>query len=105
MAVPREAPENIPGVTDTPSPRPTYRNGAGSSALIAGIVALVCAFVPFVGDIVAVPTGILAVVCGWVGIGRDEDGTATNGREAMIGAALGGAALFVVFVSFAATTL
>ena len=71
--------------------------------MIAGIIALLCAFVPFVGDFVAVPAGIAAVVFGWVGVGRDEKGIATNGREAMVGAALGGAALFVVFVAYAAT--
>lgn len=85
------------------STRPLFRNGAGSAALILGIIALVCAFVPFIGDFVAIPTGVAAVVCGWVGVGRDEQGHATNGREAMIGAALGGAAMFVVFVAYAAT--
>nr|WP_314142806.1 hypothetical protein [uncultured Rhodococcus sp.] len=81
------------------STRPLYRNGAGSAALIAGIVALICAFVPFIGDFVAAPVGVFAVVCGWVGVSRSEDGTATNGRDAVIGAALGGAALFVVFLA------
>jgi hypothetical protein len=93
------------GMAEEHSTRPLFRNGAGSAALILGIIALVCAFVPFIGDFVAIPTGVAAVVCGWVGVGRDEQGHATNGREAMIGAALGGAAMFVVFVAYAATVV
>ncbi|MGA9873770.1 MAG: hypothetical protein WBQ44_21830 [Rhodococcus sp. (in: high G+C Gram-positive bacteria)] len=80
-----------------------YRNGAGNVALIAGIIALVCAFVPFVGDFVAVPAGVVAVMCGWVGVGYVDDGTASNGREAVFGAIMGGAALFFVFLVFAAS--
>lgn len=80
-----------------------YRDGAGTVALIAGIAAIVCAFVPFIGDFVAVPTGVVAVVSGWIGLNRSVDGSATNGREAILGAALGGAALFVVFLMFAAS--
>lgn len=83
--------------------RPLFRNGAGSAALILGITALVCAFVPFIGDFVSVPTGVAAVACGWVGVGRDANGMATNVRVATIGAALGGAAMFVVLVAYAAT--
>jgi hypothetical protein len=82
---------------------PLYRNGVGSAALIAGIVAIVCAFVPFIGDFIAVPIGIVAVACGWVGVSRVDAGNATNYREAVIGAALGGLSLFVVFMGFAAT--
>ncbi|MCC8929958.1 hypothetical protein C5142_16795 [Rhodococcus sp. BGS-1C] len=86
-----------------PSTRSMYRDGVGSLALIAGIVAVVCAFVPFIGDFIAIPAGVVAVACGWVGLNRAVDGTATNGREAMLGAALGGVALFVVFLVFAAS--
>ena len=89
-------------MAETPPGRPVYRNGAGNTAVVAGVVALVCAFIPLIGDWVAVPVGVLAVICGWIGVGRDEDGIATNGRDAMIGAALGGAALFVVSLTFAA---
>lgn len=82
---------------------PLYRNGAGSAALITGIIAIVCAFVPFIGDFVAIPFGIAAVVCGWIGVSRVDDEIATNYRESVIGASLGGAALFFVFLGFAAT--
>ncbi|OWY82295.1 hypothetical protein [Rhodococcus sp. BUPNP1] len=84
-----------------PAP-PVLRNGAGNAALIAGIVALVFAFVPVIGDFVAIPVGLVAVVCGWIGLERADKGTATNHREALSGACLGAAALFAVFVVFAA---
>lgn len=87
------------------APQSMFRDGAGSLALIAGIVAVISAFVPFIGDFVAVPTGVIAVISGWIGLGRAVDGTASNGREAVIGAALGGAGLFVVFLTFAATAV
>lgn len=80
-----------------------YRDGVGNVALTAGIVSVICAFVPFIGDFIAVPVALAAVVCGWVGLNRAIDGDATNGREAVLGAALGGAALFVVFLVFAAS--
>ncbi|RRQ29184.1 hypothetical protein DK926_04690 [Rhodococcus sp. Eu-32] len=84
---------------------PLYRNGVGSAALVAGIVAIVCAFVPFIGDFISVPIGVVAVVCGWIGVSRVDAGDATNFREAVIGAALGGTSLFVVFMGFAATLM
>lgn len=90
-------------MAEEPSTRSPYRNGVGNVAFVAGIVALACAFVPFVGDFVAVPAGVVAVVCGWIGLGRVDKGTATNHRDAVLGAALGGAALFVVSLMFAAT--
>lgn len=86
-----------------PPPRSSDRNGAGGIALGTGIAAAVAAFVPFVGDFVSVPLALVAVVCGWTGVGRAEDGEATNGRHAFIGAGLGLLALVVVFIGFAAT--
>lgn len=80
-----------------------FRNGAGSTALVAGIIAVVFALVPFVGDVVTIPAGLVAVVCGWIGVDRVEKGVASNQRDAVIGAGLGMAALFVVFLMFAAS--
>ncbi|WP_241386713.1 hypothetical protein [Rhodococcus sp. CH91] len=90
-------------MTDDHLTRPPYRNGVGSAALIAGIAAALFAFVPFVGDIVTIPAGVVAVVCGWIGLERVDKGTASNQRDAVIGGGLGVAALFVVFIVFAAT--
>ncbi|WP_407444333.1 hypothetical protein [Rhodococcus sp. (in: high G+C Gram-positive bacteria)] len=79
------------------------RNGLGNTALIAGIVAALTAFVPIVGDFVSIPAGLLAVVCGWIGLVRIEKGLATNYVETVVGTVLGTGALFVVFIVFAAT--
>lgn len=84
-------------------PRSRYCNGAGTLSLVAGIVAAVFAFVPLVGDLVTIPAALIAVGCGWVGAGRADAGLATNHRQALGGAALGVAALFAVFLVFAAT--
>lgn len=79
------------------------RNGLGSIALVAGIVAALTAFVPIVGDFVSIPAGLLAVVCGWIGLLRIEKGLATNYVETVVGTVLGTGALFVVFIIYAAT--
>ncbi|MFI8569055.1 hypothetical protein ACIGGF_21115 [Rhodococcus sp. NPDC078407] len=85
--------------------RPFFRDGAGNLALVAGIVAVFCAFVPFIGDFITIPTGLVAVISGWIGHGRAVDGDASNGRDAVIGAALGGVGLFIVFFTFAASSM
>lgn len=85
------------------APRPRHRNDAGTTALIAGITAVVFAFVPFVGELVTIPAALVAVGFGWVGAGRADAGLATNHRQALCGAALGVTALFVVFLVFVAT--
>ncbi|MBY4131365.1 hypothetical protein HQO83_23510 [Rhodococcus fascians] len=82
-----------------------FRDGAGNLALVAGIVAVICAFVPFIGDFVTIPAGVVAVVSGWIGLGRSVEGDASNGRDAVIGAALGAVGLFVVFLTFAASSM
>ncbi len=50
-----------------------------------GLVALVCAFVPLVGDFVAVRAGLIAVGFGWIGDGRVDQSAATNHRDAVLG--------------------
>ncbi|MEU5842274.1 hypothetical protein [Rhodococcus sp. NPDC047139] len=91
-------------MTDEHAAGSPYRNGVGSTALVAGIAAAVFAFVPFIGDFVTVPAGLIAVVCGWIGLNRVDKGIASNQRDAVIGGGLGLAALFVVFLVFAATS-
>jgi len=90
-------------MTDDDMTGAPYRNGVGSASLIAGIAAAVFAFVPFVGDFVTIPAGVIAVVCGWIGLNRVDNGAASNPRDAVIGAGLGVAALFVTFIVYAAT--
>ncbi|MBA0050134.1 hypothetical protein E0L36_04230 [Streptomyces sp. AJS327] len=79
------------------------RDGAGDTALTMGVVALVCAFVPVIGDYVAALTGLLAVVLGVVGIRRSERGAATNFGASFAGAVLGALAILVVALMFAVT--
>ncbi|MBS9373989.1 hypothetical protein [Rhodococcus sp. B50] len=90
-------------MTDDDMTGAPYRNGVGSTSLIAGIAAAVFAFVPFIGDFITIPAGVIAVVCGWIGLNRVDKGVASNPRDAVIGAGLGVAALFVVFIVYAAT--
>lgn len=80
------------------------RNGPGSAALVLGIVAFVFALVPIVGDFVSVPTAVLAVVFGVVGLLRAERGVATNGGAALAGAVLGFVSGFITLLVVAATS-
>lgn len=82
--------------------RPPERNGAGDAAFTLGLLAVVFAFVPIVGDFVALPSALGAVVLGTVGIGRAEQGLATNPNKAMVGVLLGVFSAFVIFLTFAA---
>lgn len=54
-----------------------------------GVVALLFTFVPVVGEFVAAPAALLAVVLGLVGLGRVWRGAATNAAEAVTGSLLG----------------
>jgi hypothetical protein len=80
------------------------RNSLGSAALVLGIVALVFALVPIVGDFVSVPAAVLAVVLGVVGLLRAEKGVATNGGAALAGVVLGFVAGFITLLVVAATS-
>ena len=85
-------------------PEPVPRNGAGSLALLMGMVAVVFAFVPIVGEFVAVPASLMAVAFGLVGLGRVDKGIATNGRQALTGSILGIISGFIFFLIFAASS-
>jgi hypothetical protein len=79
------------------------RNGLGSAALVLGLVALPFVFVPIIGEFVAAPAALLAIVLGLVGLGRVDRGIATNGGEALAGSILGLVSAFVMFLIIAAT--
>ncbi|MPZ62531.1 MAG: hypothetical protein GEU93_14820 [Propionibacteriales bacterium] len=87
---------------EAPSQSPP-RDGLGNAALVVGLVALVFAFVPIVGEFVAAPSAVLAIVLGVIGLVRAERGHATNGGTALAGIILGVVAGFVVFLVMAAT--
>lgn len=80
-------------------PRP---RGLGGPALFTGVLAMVFAFVPFVGEYVAAPAAVVAIVLGLIGFDRAEKGLTDDGGRALAGAVLGLlAALVVVFVLLA----
>lgn len=87
------------------SPTRPRSTSAGDYALTFGIAALVCAFIPIIGDFLAVPTGALALVFGSVGIWRHDSGHAPRVAAAAIGTILGAIALFVVSLMLIVTHL
>lgn len=80
-----------------------YRNGAGITSLVAGIVAALACLVPFIGGAITIAAAVVALVSGWIGLKRVEHGEASNSRDAVVGTSLALGALFVAFVIFAAT--
>ena len=81
----------------------SYRNVAGTTSLVAGVVAALASLVPFVGGVITIAAAMVALACGWIGLKRVDKGESPNQRDAIIGTGLGLAALFVAFVIFAAT--
>ncbi|WP_109471923.1 hypothetical protein [Ornithinimicrobium cavernae] len=79
------------------------RNGAGDAALTAGVLAVLCAVVPIIGDYLALPVAALAVVLGSIGFVRADRGTATNPWKALTGGLLGVLAVFIVLIAQAAS--
>ncbi|SFC41432.1 hypothetical protein [Streptomyces aidingensis] len=79
------------------------RNGPGDASLPMGIIALVASVVPVVGDFVAAPAGLLAVILGAVGVRHSERGVATNFAASLIGATLGALALLIAVLLAAVT--
>lgn len=80
------------------------RNGAGEFSLVMGIVAAAFSFFPIIGEFVAAPASVLAVVSGSIGIRRVEGGLATNPGVAWLGVGLGIAAGFMTLLVFVATS-
>ncbi|HEX6339372.1 MAG TPA: hypothetical protein VFZ85_20635 [Jiangellaceae bacterium] len=85
-------------------PTPLPRNGAGSLAVVMGMCAVVFAFIPGVGEFVAVPASLMAIGLGLVGLWRVDKGIATNGGQAFAGSVLGIISGFIFFLVFAATS-
>jgi hypothetical protein len=83
---------------------PADPNTPGELSLPLGIVALLCSFVPVLGEFLATPTGLAAIVLGVVGVLRNERGSATNYGQSLAGATLGILALLIVLFMTAVTT-
>lgn len=80
----------------------THRSGG--YALAFGLLAIACALIPVIGDLVAVPIAVVAVVCGVVGVGHYDAGRAPRMLPALAGAILGAVALLLVVVGLIATS-
>ena len=79
------------------------RRSPGDLSLTLGLIALLCALIPVIGDVLAVPPGIAAVVLGYLGVSRHDRGLEHRALPAYTGAGLGTLALFIVAVSLIAT--
>lgn len=69
-----------------------------------GIVAFAFSFLPIVGEFVAAPAAVLAVIFGFVAIIRVERGQATNPARAWCGIGLGATGGAITLLVFAATS-
>ena len=75
----------------------------GDWALSLGVAGLVSAFVPVVGDFVAAPAAVLAIILGLIGVRRYETRQAARVAPAVGGAVLGAAAIMVAVIVLIAT--
>ncbi|MDJ1371817.1 hypothetical protein C7K25_10640 [Gulosibacter molinativorax] len=72
-------------------------------ALVLGLAALVCSFIPVVGDYVTIPLGVIAIILGCLDIWRAERGRRARVVPATFGTIFGGLALLLVMISMMAT--
>jgi len=90
-----------PDYAPPPPPPPTwegprqFRNGAGTSALVLGVLALVLAILVVTSPLAAI-LGVIAIILGVIGIGRAERGEAINRGSAIAGLVTGLLSLAVV---------
>lgn len=79
-------------------------NRPGELSLSLGLVALVFAVVPVIGDVVVPPTALAAVVLGVLGVRRTERRAATNYAASLSGTVLGVLAVLCYALTFAVTS-
>jgi hypothetical protein len=80
------------------------RYTVGEYSLTFGLAAVACALIPVIGDLIAAPVAVIALVLGFIGIGRHDAGVAPKVLPAAIGAALGALSLFLVVLMLIVTT-
>lgn len=85
-----------PGAPQQPPPQ-QMRNGLGTAALVLGIIGVLCGLVPLLFWVAGV-LAVLALVFGFVGIGRARRGQATNRGMAIWGTSLGAVAAVLAVV-------
>jgi uncharacterized membrane protein HdeD (DUF308 family) len=77
--------ENTASAPPPPPPQAVRRrNGAGTAALVVGIVSLVLA-VLVIFALLAIPLGIIAAILGGIGMSRASKGQADNRGQALTG--------------------
>lgn len=88
-------------MTKAPGSGP-YRSGG--YALSFGVLAVLCALLPVIGDLIAVPLAVLAIVCGVVGVNHYDADRTPRMLPSLVGAVLGAVALLLLVVSFIAAS-
>jgi hypothetical protein len=86
-------------LTASPAPATAPRNGYGTTALVVGIIGLVFCWVPVFGIVLA---GI-AILFGFLGLGRVKRGEATNHGHGVAGVVLGSIAALIGIIVTVAT--
>jgi hypothetical protein len=91
-------PQERPGPAAPPPPSypAQRRNGAGTAALVIGVVSLVLA-VLVIFAVLAIPLGIIAAILGGIGMSRASKGQADNRGHAVSGLITGLLAIVVAF--------
>lgn len=79
---------------------PAPHNLSGRVALQLGVVAVITALIPGIGDVLAAPVALASLVLGVVGYLRCEKGTATNPAQAIAGGVLGISAGCIILASY-----
>ena len=88
--------QDPPGVQGAGAPPSSGGNGLAITALVLGVVALLAAFVPFLGAVVALPLGFAAIVVGL--IGRSRARRAGGGGLAVAGVVTGAAGIVIALI-------
>ena len=73
-------------------------NGLAVAGMVLGIIGVVFAFIPFLGVLLGIILGLLALVLGGVGLGRAKDPSRGGRGQAITGVVLGIVALGIVFL-------
>lgn len=79
------------------------RDGVGDAALTCGVVAMVFVFFPIVGEFVALPAAVVAMVLCLVSVVREGRGVGVFSGKALVGGLLGLISAFITVMLFAAT--
>ncbi len=79
------------------------RRSPGDLSFGLGLIALLCALLPVIGDVLALPTGLAAAILGYLGVSRHDRGLEHRVATSYLGAGLGAIALLIVVVSLIAT--